>query len=664
MDAIVAALIGVGAEIFKMTIRPVVRQFRYCTRYKKYTERLAQEVDYLKQTRMDVDQKVERAKRNLEFIMPPVEAWLVKVENEINQYQGNLHLYVRNAEVFQIPYIGKGAFKKIRLIDELITEGKSFKSVIDEGKNFGNVSDFFPSLDVMPTIDQDIVDLPSREFTKNQVMAALKDEDTYSVGIYGMGGIGKTTLMKQVWKQVREENVFDAVVMITVSENADVGKIQVDIANQLGLTRLLEVSEEWKRSIMLSRRLKQENRILVILEDLWTDFNLSCSVGIPCGRNNSNVCKVAITATDVEVCQKFKLNNPSTNQTNIEVRVLSREDSMHLFMKNVSEVVDSPDLRKAATDIVEECNGLPLALVTLGRAMINKGIPVWTSTASHLKRSNLTMLRETLSKVAASFEQSYHHLENNILKKCFLFCCLFHKNCQIDIDQLVMYVMSDETIVADLETLNEVRGRVQTVLDKLINSCLILSYTKKNNGIVSSVTMHGIVRDVGIKIALEEKNGFFVSTDADSSTWPQREISKMRNCLGVSLMKNKISMLPQKPELPGLLVLSLQQNHPLKRIPDGFFSSMDALVSLDISKTGISSLPSSLSFLVNLKSLCLDCCDFRGPTNLSVLGSLMKLEILSLFECCLSTLPNEIGELRNLKSLVYLIIMISAFHQM
>ncbi|KAI3907998.1 hypothetical protein MKW98_003643, partial [Papaver atlanticum] len=635
MAAIAGAIFGFMAEILKTIF--LVRQFRYCIRYKTYRERLAEKADELISTKMDVELKIKNAKKNLETIKIRVENWVVMVNAEVRWYRATRALM--NADEFgkcscRIRYrIGKKAFQKIKYFDELI-----------KGGNFESVSHPFISLDLIelvPTIDQNILDFPSRVFTKNQVMEALKDKDTFLVGIYGMGGVGKTTLMKQVWKQVIEEKVFDAVVMITISKGNDpVRKIQADIANQLGLTRLQQVSEKSERAALLSERFRQGKNILVILEDLWKSFlNLSADVGIPC---DSCICKVAITATGVDICRKFGANNSLTSRAKyIEVGVLSPNDSITLFQKNVGRVPDE----QLAREVVEICTGLPLALVTLGRAMINKPLPVWIDTVSNLKRSNYTMLGGGFFKVFASIEQSYRHLENNILKKCFLFCSLFHKNCPIDIDQLVMYVMSDEMIFKDLKTLDEVRGRMQTLLDKLITSCLLLSYTKKNNGTVSSVTMHGIVRDVAIKIAQEESNGFFISKYSSDS-------KRIANCSRVALMENHVGMLLKFPDaLPGLLVLSLQQNPQLRDIPDEFFRSKDALVSLNISKTGIRSLPISLSFLVNLQSLCLDYCDFRGPTNLSLVGNLVKLEMLSLVECCLLDLPNEIGNLSNLKSL-------------
>ncbi|PKI75047.1 hypothetical protein CRG98_004521 [Punica granatum] len=62
----------------------------------------------------------------------------------------------------------------------------------------------------------------SRAKVLSNIMEALQDGNTNLIGVYGMGGVGKTTLMKDVMKKALEEDLFDDVEMATVSENPDV----------------------------------------------------------------------------------------------------------------------------------------------------------------------------------------------------------------------------------------------------------------------------------------------------------------------------------------------------------------------------------------------------------------------------------------------------------
>ncbi|KAK9218372.1 hypothetical protein WN943_007009 [Citrus x changshan-huyou] len=50
-----------------------------------------------------------------------------------------------------------------------------------------------------------------------------------------MGSVGKTTLVKQIAKQVMEDKVFDNVVMAKVTRHPDAQKIQDKLASDLGI---------------------------------------------------------------------------------------------------------------------------------------------------------------------------------------------------------------------------------------------------------------------------------------------------------------------------------------------------------------------------------------------------------------------------------------------
>ena len=87
-------------------------------------------------------------------------------------------------------------------------------------------------------------------------MEALRDDGIRMIGVWGMGGVGKTTLVQQVAqraqvaKHTNEEKLFDIVVMaLNLSQTPNVTKIQGEIASILGLK--LEERDEWERAVRL-----------------------------------------------------------------------------------------------------------------------------------------------------------------------------------------------------------------------------------------------------------------------------------------------------------------------------------------------------------------------------------------------------------------------------
>lgn len=75
----------------------------------------------------------------------------------------------------------------------------------------------------------------STRMAADQLLEALQDDSSYIIGLYGMGGSGKTTLAKEVGKKAKELTLFDHVVITTVSQSPNFMEIQDVIADLLGL---------------------------------------------------------------------------------------------------------------------------------------------------------------------------------------------------------------------------------------------------------------------------------------------------------------------------------------------------------------------------------------------------------------------------------------------
>ncbi|RZC48192.1 hypothetical protein C5167_041135 [Papaver somniferum] len=607
----------------------------YLVEHEKKIGKLRAKVESLKKLRSKLQEKVEAAEKNLETIDPDVTDWFINVDKEVNQdetLEGLLNVQADLDQTMQKKIkhftrrfgVGKFISKKTITIDDLFKKGSNFSS-ISYASSLVHGADDFPT-------DLDFIRFPSRNCVMEEVMIALSNDETNLIEVYGMGGIGKTMLINQICNQVKEDRLFEVVVFVTVSQNVDLKSIQDTIADALQCQTVKKSGDTTRRALLLYERLKKVECILLVLDDIWAkDFELR-HVGMPNGPNKG--CKVLITSRiRKEYCGSHLI------QKNIEVKTIKEEESQGLFMKNVRDVPDSA----LAEKIVKECNGLPIALVVLGKGLRNKDTKQWEDTARQLKNSHIQVIEDMDSKVFWSIKLSYNFLKNDIEKRCFLLCCLFPEDHKITVsDDLMMYFICDSHLHG-FTNLEEVRGRLHTVLQLLTDSCLLMRSENK-----STVWMHDIIRDVAISIAKEE-HGFFVKAGMELTVWPSITNSRVAR---LSLMRTSISGLPDKPALPRRLVsISLEGNRTLKNIPDDYFRGMKKIETLDLRSTGISKLPSSISLLLSLRSLFLDYCVFNPSIDISLVVFLKKLVILSLQGCNLERLPQEIGELTGLKSL-------------
>nr|DAD39132.1 TPA_asm: hypothetical protein HUJ06_013455 [Nelumbo nucifera] len=165
--------------------------------------------------------------------------------------------------------------------------------------------------------------------------------------------------------------------------------------------------------------------------------------------------------------------------------------------------------------------------------------------------------------------------------------------------------------------------------------------------------MHDIVRDVAISMASDDSHHevFLGRAGRGLTEYPIMESSERYTA--ISLISNSIWKLPNRSGLcPKLRVLLLQENRGLTEIADTFFEGMESLRVLDLSRTQVERFPPSIRCLTNLRTLHF-VTNKQYLVDISMIGELKKLVILSLRSCLLSSaeLPENIAHLTNLRML-------------
>ncbi|KAI7981617.1 Disease resistance protein [Camellia lanceoleosa] len=358
-------------KIGEFLMAPIGRHFSYLFSYKSKVKNLKEEVEKLDEKRGAMQLSVDEAKRNGKVIGPDVKGWLGRVDkcseeareilnDEVKENRGCLYRWCPN---LLLRYsLGKKATKKAKEVAKLHEERKMTEVAYNE-----------PPPGIESTSTEGIKVFESRKLIMNGVMEALKDDRFDMIAICGMGGVGKTTMVKEVAKRAREEKLFDEVVMAVVSQSPNEMKIQGEIGDKLGLK--FEKETKLGRADQLRERLRGTERILVILDDVWKRLELN-DIGIPFGDGHRG-CKILLTSRFDHVC------NDMNAQRKFTVEVLTKEEAWNLFeeMAGISNDTShtSTDLYMTQKKVADECGCLPIAIVTVARALKDKGRHSWNS---------------------------------------------------------------------------------------------------------------------------------------------------------------------------------------------------------------------------------------------------------------------------------------------
>ncbi|KAJ0075069.1 hypothetical protein Patl1_34924 [Pistacia atlantica] len=461
----------------------------------------------------------------------------------------------------------------------------------------------------------------------DEVWNCLVGEEVGIVGIYGTGGVGKTTLLKQINnKFCNELQGFDLLIWVVVSKVPNLEKIQEDIGKKIGLN-----NESWKtRSVQEKAgdifKILSSKKFVLLLDDIWKWIDLT-EVGVPI-PNSKPVSKVVFTTRFFEVCGTMNTNK------DFKVEYLTDEEAWKLFEKNLkSEVLEHPDIPQFAEVVAKECGGLPLALLTVSRAMSCKKKPQEWRYAANLLRNSASKFAGMGKEVYPLLKFSYDSLPSDKIRSCLLYCSLYPEDFQISTQDLIECWIGEGFL--DDSNRSGAYDQGYYIIGILVHACLL---EEEKHYIVK---LHDVIRDMVLWIANDiekEKENYL--------------IGKWVGVRKISLMGNTITILSQTPKCPDLQTLFLNQNQ-LLTVNDDFFDFMPSLKVLNLSLNYVlCKLPIGVSKLVSLQYLDLSRCTLIQELSVE-LKSLTNLKCLSLvYTIFLKTIPRQlISNLQRLHTL-------------
>ncbi|KAL5101684.1 hypothetical protein RYX36_006011 [Vicia faba] len=607
-------LFGFASSLSRDLVCGLIGELSYPCCFNNFVQDVVKEEGNLTVTRDSVQERVTRAKKQTRKTAEIVEKWL----KDANIVIGNVDQLLQMAKTENNYCLGHcpNWIWRYRVGRKLSKKKRDLKLCIEEGRRYIQM-EWPASLPAGFFSSEKCLDFDSRKPAYEELTRAFGDDEVTMIGLYGMGGCGKTMLAMEVGK--RCGHLFDQVLFVPVSSTVEVERIQEKIAGSLEFE--FQEKDEMDRSQRLCMRLTQEDRVLVILDDVWQMLDFD-AIGIPCSEHHKG-CKVLITSRSEAVCTLMDC------QKKVHLSTLTNDETWDLFQKQafISEGTWNT-LKNLAKEISNECKGLPVATVAVASSLKGKAVVEWKVALDRLRSSKPVNIEKGLQNPYKCLQLSYDNLDTEEAKSLFLLCSVFPEDCEIPVEFLTRSAIG-LGIVGEVRSYEGARDEVTAAKNKLISSCLLLNVDEGK-----CVKMHDLVRNVAHWIA---ENKIKCASEKDIMTLEHTPLRYLW-----------CEKFPINLDCSNLDFLHI---HTDTQVSDEFFKGMRMLRVLFLYNKGRERRPLltiSLKSLTNLRCILLSKWDL---VDISFVVELKKLESLTLCDCSFFEIPDVVTQLTYLKLL-------------
>ncbi|KAG5573849.1 hypothetical protein H5410_063615 [Solanum commersonii] len=341
---------------------------------------------------------------------------------------------------------------------------------------------FAKSRQIVSPFSESLVGMKS-QVEKVTSLLDMESNDVRSIGIWGMGGIGKTEIanaLHQRYRQLFEADCFLGDVGELHQKNGLTWLQQVVIFKLLG--EKLTLTSEHEGIDILKNNLRWKT-VLFILDDVNHREQLEFLVGVPEWFGMGS--RIILTARDKH------LLNSHVGDNVYEVQLLSEVEALELFSRHAfGERSPKEDFMELSRQVVKHAGGLPLALKVLGSLFNRRDKKHWKPIIDRLKR---IPHKDILGKLRLSFDG----LDKD------------EKELFLDIAFLDIACLTRDKFNLCMELVR--RDASRGFLIECLNDKSLLSINTSNN-----IVMHNMIREMGEDVIREKY--------ANSRIWLPEEV--------------------------------------------------------------------------------------------------------------------------------------------
>ncbi|KAL6205932.1 hypothetical protein ACLB2K_023184 [Fragaria x ananassa] len=489
-----------------------------------------------------------------------------------------------------------------------------------------------------------IQEMNQRQETRTKGWLMDEEPQQTVISVAGMGGSGKTTLAAKTFNNERVQRHFNCYAWITVSETYVPADLFRSLIKELHKSTKDDIPPDLNamnrtdlRDILVNYL--GSKRYLIVLDDVW---NIEVWKEVRVALHDKGVgSRILLTTRKEDIASSFGVKSHVHH-----IQPLKEYEAWELFSKrafssNIDNKACPSELESVAWELVEKCEGLPLAVVALGGVMSSKKSPdewhrVLKSLNWHLNNNSL------LGPVKTLFLLSYNDLPSQ-LKHCFLYCSLLPEDYLIQRKRLIKLWIAEGFVEhANGVTPEEVAGGY--LLDLCFRS--MLQVVRRNgSGRPKQVKMHDLMRELALSISEKEKFGLVYD-----GRQVMKEITTRRLSIHTTSNVGEIKSGPGMSKIRSLLIFATDDMSSLS-FSNALLSRFKLLRTLDLEDVQIDKLPDAVVYLLNLRYLNLRGCSLITQLPESI-GRLRNLQFLNIRDTRIESLPQGITKLLNLRHLI------------